>query len=273
MKIFDIKDFGAKGDGQTNDHEAFMKAATAINQQGGGHLIISPGTYIVGQQKRVNEGNIYYKGIEALYIHDCDGLVIEGFQAKIVYQAGLKFGYYESSGNVYTPQDLQNRVLPLSGDIGAFIALGNCTNVEIKNLDVDGNNGQLSLGGEVGTGRQCIHYGIFTMTVRRLKITNVRCHHFGTDGISLRNLKPGAKGGDAAAPYWLGDQNILENVICDYNGRNGMTLTASSNVTFNSCSFNHNATDPNISSKPKAGVDIEAESHSDGSGYNYRVRF
>lgn len=273
MTPFDIKDFGAKGDGTTNDHDAFMKAADAINAQGGGHLIISPGTYIVGKQTVLNEGNIYYKGIEALYIHDCNGVVIEGFNAKIVYEAGLKYGYYESSGAVYTPEDLENRVLPLSGDIGAFIALGNCTNVEIKNLDIDGNNSQLSLGGVVGTGRQCIHYGVFTMTVRRLKMTNVSCHHFGTDGVSIRNLKPGAKQGDPEIPYYMGDQNILENVSCDYNGRNGLTLTGGSNITLNSCSFNHNATDPKISSKPKAGVDIEAEAHSDGTGYNYRIHF
>ena len=64
MTPFDIKDFGAKGDGQTNDHDAFVAAAAAINKQGGGKLIISPGTYIVGKQFVYNQGNIAAKNIK-----------------------------------------------------------------------------------------------------------------------------------------------------------------------------------------------------------------
>ncbi|RYZ61233.1 MAG: hypothetical protein EOO14_05525 [Chitinophagaceae bacterium] len=43
----DIKSFGAKGNGRTNDHEAFRKAAAFFNARGGnGKLVISKGTYI-----------------------------------------------------------------------------------------------------------------------------------------------------------------------------------------------------------------------------------
>src|SRR6476661_3879507 len=47
----DIKFFGARGDGKTNDHEAFLKAADYFNKRGGhGKLFISKGIYIVGRQ-------------------------------------------------------------------------------------------------------------------------------------------------------------------------------------------------------------------------------
>jgi len=47
----DIKSFGASGDGESNDQAAFEKAADYFNKRGGnGKLIISRGTYIVGEQ-------------------------------------------------------------------------------------------------------------------------------------------------------------------------------------------------------------------------------
>src|ERR1019366_3460696 len=45
-----IKDFGAVGDGKTNNTIAFQKASAYL-QTNGGILIIDPGTYIVGKQK------------------------------------------------------------------------------------------------------------------------------------------------------------------------------------------------------------------------------
>ena len=46
-----IQSFGAKGDGKTNDTEAFTKAAAFFNDRGGnGTLLISKGIYIVGKQ-------------------------------------------------------------------------------------------------------------------------------------------------------------------------------------------------------------------------------
>ena len=46
-----ILEFGAKGDGKTNDHEAFVKAASFFTQRKGhGKLIIPRGIYIVGKQ-------------------------------------------------------------------------------------------------------------------------------------------------------------------------------------------------------------------------------
>ena len=49
--VKDIKSFGAKGNGKTNDQKAFQKAAAYFNNRGGnGKLIISKGIYIIGKQ-------------------------------------------------------------------------------------------------------------------------------------------------------------------------------------------------------------------------------
>ncbi|MCR4852516.1 MAG: glycoside hydrolase family 28 protein [Prevotella sp.] len=43
-----LKDFGGVGDGITSNTKAFAKAISALNKQGGGHLIVPSGIYLTG---------------------------------------------------------------------------------------------------------------------------------------------------------------------------------------------------------------------------------
>ena len=43
-----ITDFGGKGDGITDNTEAFRKAISALSKQGGGHLVVPAGVYMTG---------------------------------------------------------------------------------------------------------------------------------------------------------------------------------------------------------------------------------
>src|SRR4051812_3214450 len=45
--VLNLRAFGAKGDGRTNDTDAFARAAAAINAAGRGTLLIPPGTYAI----------------------------------------------------------------------------------------------------------------------------------------------------------------------------------------------------------------------------------
>ena len=46
--VYDVRDYGAKGDGKTLDHAAINKAIDAANNDGGGQVVLSAGTYLCG---------------------------------------------------------------------------------------------------------------------------------------------------------------------------------------------------------------------------------
>jgi polygalacturonase len=47
-RVFDIRDFGAKGDGETDCSEAFAKAVKACEKSGGGRIFVADGDYRTG---------------------------------------------------------------------------------------------------------------------------------------------------------------------------------------------------------------------------------
>lgn len=59
---FNVRAFGATGDGTTEDYAAMQAAFNALNTNGGGTLIIPPGTYIISQTLTIGSaGNIHIK--------------------------------------------------------------------------------------------------------------------------------------------------------------------------------------------------------------------
>ena len=45
---FDVRDFGAKGDGETKDTAAIQRAIDAANEAGGGEVLLPKGVYLSG---------------------------------------------------------------------------------------------------------------------------------------------------------------------------------------------------------------------------------
>src|SRR4051794_2565905 len=85
--VRDIKSFGAKGDGKTNDHDAFEKAAAYFNARGGnGKLVISKGTYIVGRQTFTGgkPGKPAYDGENLLHFIKIKNFVVTGVANSVI---------------------------------------------------------------------------------------------------------------------------------------------------------------------------------------------
>ena len=59
---FNVRDFGAKGDGQTKDTVAIQKAIDACTTNGGGTVVVPPGTYVTGSIFLKNNVDFYIQG-------------------------------------------------------------------------------------------------------------------------------------------------------------------------------------------------------------------
>ena len=265
VKVHIKKDCGAKGDGVTNDTAAFQKAATLIQQKGGGTLVIPKGTYIVGRQSHQDGQYPYYKSAPMFAVKDLNGLLIEGNDATLRLASGLRYGSFDKeSGAIYNSlqmpfTDYQYRV----GDM-PLLAINDSRNVVVRNLELDGNLSNLVLGGAWGdTGRQIGAYGLQLYNNRNVHIDKVHAHHHALDGIVIGYA--GLKENDPATPHTLTD------CVFEYNGRQGLSWVGGRGLKALRCKFNHTGRAVNggalLASAPGAGLDIEAEDSVTRDGY------
>ncbi len=191
--VKDIKSFGAKGDGKTNDQAAFKKAADFFNSRGGnGKLTISKGTYIVGSQVftggQLNKPA--YHGEDVLHFNNIKNFSIEGAPGSILkYKNGLRIGAFSpGTGKEYEHGNNLFVNYAYAAIVGNCILLDNSSNIKISGITMDGNSNNINFGRFYGdVGRQMPHYGIFISNSRNIQIDKVYAHHFGLDGICVAN--------------------------------------------------------------------------------------
>jgi hypothetical protein len=252
--VKDIKSFGAKGDGKTNDQAAFQKAADYFNKRGGnGKLIISKGTYIVGKQSFTGgQPNKYaYTGEDVLRLTNIRNFTIKGSKGAILkYINNMRIGTFSpKTGEAYDHGNTPFTDPTYAAVPGYCIVIVNGRNIQISNLDLDGNIRNMIPGGIYGDqGRQLQHYGIFIMNSRNILIDKINAHHFGLDGIAVSNVKS-----DTA------DKIKITNSRFQYNARQGLSWVGGNDLYAKNCKFNHTGK-VKFSSPPGAGLDIEAES-------------
>ena len=252
----DIKSFGASGDGESNDQAAFEKAADYFNKRGGnGKLIISRGTYIVGEQSFTKglQNKPAYTGKDVMDLKNIDNFKIEGEEGSILkYAPGLRYGAFSpTTGEVYNHGNNYFVKRAYLATIGYCILIENSTNIIISGVTMDGNNGNLILGGIFGDmGRQIPHTGIYISNSRNIRIDKASIHHFGLDAISVANKQ--TKESSAL------DSITISNSTFEYNSRQGLSWVGGNQLYVKDCKFNHTGKGK-FSSPPGAGVDIEAE--------------
>lgn len=136
-----------------------------------------------------------------------------------------------------------NTNITTQASIGLFIYANAVHNLAIKNLAVDGNCINVLLGGFWGdVGRQIAYTGISLWGCTNVNVQDCTMHHFGLDGIYIRETQ---------------SNNIsISNSSFEYNGRQGMSWVGGQNLSVNNCNFN-NTGRANISTPPASGVDIE----------------
>src|SRR5205823_4373853 len=100
-RSFTPEQFGAKGDGVTNDSLAFARLAEAVSAAGGGTIDFRKTTYLVGDQAPVPTPGALYSWAPAklLEISGCSSpLVIRGNGARLRCPDGMRFGTFDAAG-------------------------------------------------------------------------------------------------------------------------------------------------------------------------------
>ena len=240
--------FGAKGDGRTNDTQAFAALSAHVNARGGGTIALRPVTYMVGQQRP--GGEFAFSPIDILQFSRCSGpILIRGNGATLKCAPGLLYGGFDRSGkpraeawaNLQNP----NRAVPYR----AMISAKQCTGtIEITDVVLDGNLRGLKVGGRAGKGGwEAFGTGVILVGNKGPeRISRVRSHNHAQDGMRL-----------APALDRTGSTTVTD-VICEDNARQGCTVSGGRSVSFQRCKFRRTGRGP-FHSSPSAGVDIEAE--------------
>jgi len=260
---FNIRDLGAVGDGVANDTAAFQEASRLIQEAGGGKLTIPAGTYVVGGQTiHENPAVRYYQSQPIFAVSDVTGLIIEGEEDAILKVAsGLRYGFFDpKTGIRFDPSPEITVTEPIYvADVGSIIAVSDSENVRISGLELDGSSGELILGGRLKKfGRQIFAYGIHLYNNSNVLVENVYTHHHGLDGLAIGHAC--LVEGDPDTPH------LLQNVVSEYNARQGLSIAGGRGITIKDSKFNHTGKafnqigEETINSPPSAGVDIEAES-------------
>lgn len=252
--------FGAKGDGRTNDTEAFAALAGAINARGGGTIALRPVTYIVGRQAgrlyRALRGRIArfaFAPSDILTIVNCAApIIIRGNGATLRAASGLRFGTFDpETGRPFEhAMPFLNREFTASPYV-AMISVESCSGlIDISDVELDGNLPRLEIGGKFGdNGWQIPASGILLRdNSGPERLSGVYSHHHGLDGLTLYSL-----------PNRTASTTVAD-VRCEHNGRQGCSLVGGHNYAFDRCRFAHTGK-AGLHSGPGAGVDIEAGWH------------
>jgi hypothetical protein len=244
------EDFGARGDGVTNDTQAFAALSAEATRRGGGTIALGRGkTYIVGQQAR--GGSFGWSPAPIIELRELTRPVrILGNGGRLKCQPGLRFGTFNlKSGEPVHHQMPNLRIEEVACPYRAMIRIQDCTAaIEIRDVELDGNVAALRLGGQYGdVGWQIPATGILLVGNRAPEtIVNCYSHHHALDGLMIT--------GDPER----GARSRIERVKCRHNGRQGASITAGRGYDFAECDFSFTGR-AGVYSPPGAGVDIEAE--------------
>jgi hypothetical protein len=270
QEAISVKDFGAVGDGTTNDTVAFAAAAAAINAAGGGKLIIPQGTYIIGSQTfagATGKGYAYQAATLLQFTNCTKPVIVEGEGAILKFAAGMRFGSFDPvTGLPYTTTPPFYNA-DYTANLGVMIGFDACTNAVIRDIELDGNINNMIIGGGWGdTGIQLGALGLVFSSCKQASAENVYTHHHGLDGVEI---------------VWTGLTNsetnlyphTLKNVRSTYNSRQGLSWVGGNALTCIDCDFSNTGRNGAVVSSPASGIDIEPETSICRNGTFINCRF
>ena len=262
-RVFRPEDFGARGDGRTNDTLAFASLSRAVEANGGGIIHLSPNQYVVGLQRPGDGHTNSFEPSPILRLRNLPGaLRIEGNGAVLKAAPGLHFGAFEPRGGGASSRPMPNYdQATLASPYVAMVWVESCSGpVTISGIELDGMIHEAVIGGEYGDmGRQIPMSGIFLRdNSGGEKLSDISSHHHGLDGIIIDGIS-----------HSISANRVIERLRLNYNGRQGCSLVGGHDYQFRDCEFSHTGRAV-IASAPGAGLDIEAEGEKTVAGLRFR---
>ena len=230
---FRPESFGAAGDGRSDDYDAFVKLANAVNAARGGTVVLSPGrTYHIGRFVAARNG------VTGFAFRDCDGLAIEGNGATL----SIKGDFHRA--------DKGTRGLP-------GLRFDDCRRVTVRNVQLVGNVDRTTRVKALG---EATTHGLLFAGCSDVLVEGVVARHFAGDGMYIRE-------GNRAGPdgkYPASRSFTVRNSRFLYNARQGLSVIQLRGATFENCEFSYTGYVDSRGTKgryghhaPGAGVDIE----------------
>lgn len=223
--IINVKDYGAKGDGISNDYPALKNIFAMVSSKGSGEIYFPPGTYYIDN---------YHSQLgktQDLTISNCSYLKIHGKDAVISVNGKFHRPATRTSGKGNTYSSTY-AVTP--------IIIRNSKNVIVENLEIRGNVQLTTKENKVAeTGGRLLFVG----ECEGVTLNNLYLHHAQMDGLYIKGAK----------------NLVATNIVSSNNARQGMTIVELDGGKFINCKFiNTGVTNGNYGKHgPSAGVDIE----------------
>lgn len=266
-------DCGAKGDGTTNDTAAFQLAAHLLQEAGGGTLNIPKGTYVVGVQNHTAATFPYWITEDVFSVMGLEQLIINGNNATVRMAAGIHYGSFDpETGESFTPTARPFRDLNYAVTAGIMFEIQACRKVIVTDLELDGNNENLAIGGGWGgSDIQLLGDGLWFGSCTNVTVKRVKSHHHARDGVYV--TWPAVREGDPATPH------TLVQVESTFNGRQGLSWTGGRGLSVYDSQFSHTGRAVNVGtgqalhSRPSKGVDIEPPGSMVRDGYFENCEF
>ena len=229
---FNVKDFGAKGDGVNDEYPALQAAAAAVCATSNATLLFPPGNYRI-KRYRITSGPAR-NAVQHIQFRNCRGTRITGYQAHI---------YVEGSFHRAADQVSGSLAISYSENVIPFQMI-NSSDFTIAGFWIDGGVTATTRDSRVVESTTA---GIYTTNCRNYILKDLDVHHFASDGITL--------GGSSV----VADRNAtVINVSSHNNGRQGLSVIQLFQGSFvNSRFYETGRTGPYGAHLPAAGVDVE----------------
>ncbi|MGZ8312018.1 MAG: hypothetical protein ACXWUR_08125 [Allosphingosinicella sp.] len=253
---FRPENYGATGDGRTDDTAAFHALNRAVAAAGGGLVELRAGAvYRVGRQVAWPDRLLTVPPV--LHARGVSRFVVDLNGATLKYNDGLKFGAFDRRTGGRLTHRAPFLDLRAAADLGHAILAEDVAYFEVRNGHIDLNSAGAVVGGEWGdTGWQLPHYGVAAYNCDEVAWTNVHVRNSCLDGY-LYTHRVTAR----SRPFPF----VMRGCSAERVGRNGISITGGNSVLVEGCRFERAGEAPRgggaapIGSQPRSCFDIEAE--------------